>query len=121
MLRWAIGSLLLAFAIVTLVIGPATAGQRGGHGNGNNVNVVAKWDWSVFDERDKEIERGSFTVRGYVLFKDGRRIGAYDDVSDTQVKVNVTDGRLKGTLDLYKDKASAVNWKGELKNQNGST
>jgi hypothetical protein len=72
----------------------------------------------VYDENGKEIDQGSFTVRGYVIFKDGKRIGTYDDVSATQVKVEITQGRLKGKLDLYKEKESAVNWKGELDSDN---
>jgi hypothetical protein len=53
--------------------------------------------------------------------KNGKRIGTYAVVSEIQVKASISEGKLRGKLELYKDKTAAVNWKGELKSDNGQT
>jgi hypothetical protein len=116
MVRCAIGSVLVAFAIIAL-----GSGSAAGRDKERIIEAVAKWDWTVFDEKDRAVETGTFVVRGFEIMKNGKRIGTADVVSETQVKVSITEGLLKGKLDLYKDKASAVNWKGELKSDNGQT
>jgi hypothetical protein len=119
--RSIVGRLLVAFAIVALVGGSALAqrGNRGG-GGGNTTNPKVKWDYDVVDENDKRVEKGTFLVRGYVLFnKNSRRIGSYEIVSQTHVKVTVTEGKLKGKLDLERETEESGTWTGELERGSG--
>jgi hypothetical protein len=114
MVRCVIGSVVVAFAIIALVNASAMARDKD-----KVIQAAAQWDWTVFDEKDRAVETGTFTARGYEILKNGKRIGSFDVVSETQVKVTITEGLLRGNLDLNKDKASAVNWKGEFKSDNG--
>jgi hypothetical protein len=117
--RSLIRSVLLAFqmvAVVCLTCGSAAAqkGVRKPDPSGNS----AKWDWQVTDESDKLIEKGFFTVKGFVIFHHGKQIGNYESASENQVKANISSGRLKGTLNLTRTPPSP-NWKGELERQSG--
>ncbi len=123
MFRWTAANVALAFVIVVLATSSASA-QRGkdkDKGDTKTPPQAAHWDWTIYDEKGKEVEKGSFNVRGYALMKNGKRIGVYEDVSETEVKVEVEEGRLKGKLKLTKTKATDVNWEGTLDRENGSS
>jgi hypothetical protein len=111
MSRSAIGGVLLVLVSIALVGGSATA---------QKAPTGAKWDYTIFDEKDKVVEKGVFFARGQVLFnRNNVRIGTYEDVSPTHIKLLVTDGKLKGKLDLKREDPKALTWKGELERVSG--
>jgi len=120
MLRSMVSGVLLVFAVLALVSGSATAVQKGGKGGkGDKADkadkVVAKWDWTVTNEKDKFIEKGTWIVKGYEIYNGkNRKVGKYQDVDKTHVKLEVFEGRLTGKFDLEKEKESSSEWKGEL-------
>ena len=117
MLRSMVGGVLLVFAILALVSGSATAEQKGGKGDkGDKGNkVVAKWDWSVTNENDKFVEKGTWIVKGYEIYNgENKKVGKYEDVDRTHVKLEIFEGRLTGKFDLQKEKESSSEWNGEL-------
>lgn len=120
--RSILGGMFMFLAVLALVGGSKTAVQgkdKGGKPGAATGNVVAKWDWMVFDENDNLLEKGNFTARGYTIYKNGKLIGSYDEISDTHFRVEVSEGRLKGKLDLFKEDKSGINWKGELERPTG--
>jgi hypothetical protein len=113
MIRSMVGGVVLALAILTLVDGPAAYAQKK---KGNNpAMIVAKWDWTVTDENDKFVEKGTWIVKGYVIYNGiEKRVGKYEDIDETHVKVEIYEGRLTGKFDLQKEKPSSSEWNGEL-------
>src|SRR3954447_13965589 len=90
MLRSMVGGVLLVFAILALVSGSATAGQKGDKGDKGDKGskVVAKWDWTVTNENDKFVEKGTWIVKGYEIFNGrNQRVGKYIDDDKTHVNV----------------------------------
>ncbi len=117
MLRRNLGAGFLALAAIVLLGNTLLAAppkDKDKDKEKSETSVAAHWDWTMFDDKDKVIEKGSFNVRGFALMKDGRRIGTYSEVSDTEVKVEVEEGKLKGKMTLTKAKASDVNWEGVI-------
>jgi hypothetical protein len=111
----------LAFQVVTIVFvvgGSSDAGKGKDKKNPEPGTVAAKWDWTITDQSDKLVEKGSFTVRGYVLYHNGKQIGTYDDVLENKIKVMMTHGPLKGTLNLTR-KETSPNWSGILERESG--
>jgi hypothetical protein len=80
----------------------------------------AKWDYTVYDEDGKEVQKGAIVVRGFVLVNlKNKRIGTYEEAGPGHIKVDVDEGKLKGKMDLYRDKENTSAWKGELKREDG--
>jgi hypothetical protein len=121
MLRSTIGRVSLAFGVIALAGSSASAQPRHNDNKPSTLPQVnvAKWDWSVYDENDRVFEKGNFVARGYAIFKNNQRTGTYEDISPTQVRVEMTGSRLKGKIDLFKEAGSDVNWKGELAKPGG--
>jgi hypothetical protein len=114
MVRGVISGVLVVFALAVLCE-PATALQKV-----QAKTKGAKWDYKVVDENDKKVEEGVFFARGLVLFnRFNERIGTYEDVSETEVKADISKGKLKGKFVLTRKDASALTWKGELERGSG--
>jgi hypothetical protein len=111
------GRVVLILSLFALVVGlTPTAKAKPPVKPSTNDTVIHNWAWTINDEKDKFIEKGNWTVKGFVIFNGAnKRTGTYEMVSETHVKLDMTDGRLKGfKIDLYKEKESTVNWKGEV-------
>jgi hypothetical protein len=119
MFRLTTGGMLVALLTGVLVSGPAAAQRERGR---TPPTITVKWDYDVVDQDDKAVEKGTFFARGFAIFnKMNKRIGTYEDVSETEVKVTITEGKLKGTLDLTKEKPTSLTWKGVLERGSGLT
>jgi hypothetical protein len=117
MVRSTITGLFLALAGSVFVWAPATAGPK--EKEKPPPAVVAKWSWTLFDEDDRAVEKGYWVVRGYVMYnRNNKRVGSYEDVATGQVKADITDGRLKGVLEMRREPGSSQ-WKGTAEKVGG--
>ena len=121
------GGVLASLVAVALVCGPASV--QGGKGGDKKVDTPkpenappVKWDYDVVDQDDKPVEKGSFVARGFAIYNGfGRRVGTYEDVSPTEVSMTMTEGKLKGKVDLRRETPTTLTWKGELERGSGLT
>jgi hypothetical protein len=123
MIRSISREMLLVVAIVALVCGSATAAQKDKPGTpvrpGNKVGS-AKWDYTLVDENNKVVQKGVFFARNSLIInRRGKKVGTYEDVSETYVKVDVDEGHLKGKIELRRDQPTTPAWTGELERPNG--
>ncbi len=120
MVRSTVKYLLLVLATLVLVSGLARAGQKGDKGDkGDKKDKDApQWDWTIYDDNDKEVAKGHFVVRGFTLWNgNGKKVGSYEDVGENHVKADINEGKwFKGKLDLTTDDKSKGKWKGEIEN-----
>jgi hypothetical protein len=119
MVRSTLGALVVVFAALVLV-SDATAGKdKKGGGSGGPNTVV--WAWTTYDDSGKATMKGTWKVKGYVIFNGGgKRVGTYEDVGEGHVKVEIDEFRLTGTLDLRRE-AGSSQWSGELTRKSGDT
>jgi hypothetical protein len=116
MFRSALSGVLVTLVTLAFVCGAATASPQRKVPTGS-----VKWDYDVMDQDDKRVEKGTFFARGLALFnKQNRRIGTYEiDPTDTEVKVTMLEGKLKGKLDLRRESPTSLTFKGELERGSG--
>lgn len=110
------GSVMLVLASLVLTGTPATA-QKGKP----PAQTSAKWDFTVADATDRVIDKGVFVAKGFTLHHNNKRIGMFTPVSDTQINMDVNHGKLNGKLDLKRDDAKSLMWKGSLSRPGGET
>jgi hypothetical protein len=81
-----------ALAALLLLILPALAAD----------NVVgARWEFTAYDRDGKEVEKNTFrATKDFKIYKGATQIGTWKKVAADKVVVEITEGMMKGTMEL---------------------
>lgn len=74
----------------------------------------ARWEYRAVGDDDKELASGQWRAYDRKVFRGGKQIGTYDQTSKEQIKLEITEGSLKGKIELQLTKSKPPTWRGEL-------
>ena len=76
--------------------------------------VGARWEYTVTNEKGKEIETGTFRASKGQIFSKEKVIGTYKEPAPEQVVMEIAQGELKGKTTLRRVKDVPATYRGEL-------
>jgi hypothetical protein len=63
--------------------------------------VGARWAFTAYDADGKVVEEGTFrATKDFKIYKGGTQIGTWKRVAADKVSVEITEGKMKGTMEL---------------------
>lgn len=121
-----IGLILIGFAVVQI---PEGLGQNKGKNDkgknsnkgkdkDNNVNGI-KWDVEISENGSAETARFRATP-AHKIFLGAMDIGTWEKISDEKIKAVITQGKLKGEMEIVRTLNKPPTYKGNLKRSDGS-
>jgi hypothetical protein len=111
-------TLLVAFAVIGTA--PPDSYGRGDPDNRNDLPGRAQWEWKLFNAKGKLIDKGKFTayLNGDVR-QGNERIGSWKFAGKNTFAVRLSEGKLRGTGELHRDKGKTPTYSGKLKQRDG--
>jgi hypothetical protein len=96
--------MVAAVAALVLLVLPALAAD---------TVVGARWEFEAYGPDDKLVEKNTFRATpDFKIYKGGTQIGTWKKVAEDKVAVEITEGKMKGAMELTQTKKKPPTYRG---------